>query len=155
MVPRDGFDFVERWPRYVAGKIEDVMSSENEKCEGVAEDTRPFEFDEATVQQLTVGRHFKMANGGNSIVFHASAKSVGIWMGGRFSRSGFNQIGMYADERLQYFMVYPDEKYWNHGVKQKLPFAVSTVGIQIPHPDGTVTQLKFEEIAELVKAFKK
>ncbi len=126
------------------------MSSEQ-----VVEDPRPYEFDEATVQQLNVGRHFKMSNGGNSLVIHSSASSVGMWLSGRFSRPGIQQIGMYADERLAYFMVWPDEKYWDHGVKNKLPFAISTQGVQVPHPDGDVTRLTLKDIADIAKAYKK
>lgn len=123
--------------------------------QSVVEDLRPFEFDQATVQQLQVGKHFKMSNGGNSVAFHASKAGVGMWMSGRFSRPGLGQIGMFADERMAYFMSYPDEKYWDHGVLNKLPFAVSTQGIQVPHPDGKVSHLTFKEISDFVKAYKK
>jgi hypothetical protein len=130
--------------------MEDVMSSEQ-----VVEDQRPYEFDELTVQQLNVGRHFKMSSGGHSVVIHSNAQSVGVWLGGRFSRSGVQQIGMFADERMAYFMVWPEEKYWDHGVKTKLPFAISTQGVQVPHPDGTATRLTLKDISDIAKAYKK
>ncbi len=105
------------------------------------------------VDQPQVGSHLKMTSNEKRLSAHASKSAVGIWLSNKGSKPDSDQIGMVAaDQGLTYFMVYPEDWYWGPGVKNKLPFAVSTQGVQIPHQDGTVTRLSFAEISKMVRA---
>jgi hypothetical protein len=142
MVPRDGFDFVERWPRYVAGKIEDVMSGKSDSVEQIE------------VEQLRVGRHFKMKCDAGGLAIHASGNCLGVWLDSNKSGPMYGTIGMIAQSGMPpYFSVWPAKGYFER--TPVAPFAFSAAGLQVPHPDGTVTILSLEDISAAVKAFKK
>lgn len=122
------------------------MSSEVEKAEAIE------------VEQLRVGKHFRMKSPAGSLSIHASEKMVGVWVHSDACTASSGTIGLVAESgKMPYICVWPEKGYAKGGVNggNKLPFALSAAGLQIPHRDGTVTTLSLEEVSDLVRNLKK
>lgn len=108
------------------------------------------------VDQLEVGKHVKIHYNGCKLDVHAGNSGIGMWLTKDGNKPDENTIGMFIGPHdLPYFMIYPTKDYWESGLKMKLPFAFTSEGVQIPHPDGTRTFIKFKEISDLVKLLPK
>lgn len=109
------------------------------------------EVDQLTVEQLTVGKHFKVKSEHGTLTINSSNKILGVWLSRNGKNSPGEQIGMVLQPNVPpYFCVYPRSDYRTSG-NNHLPFALSANGLQVPHPDGTVTFLPLEKLAALVK----
>ncbi len=124
------------------GNGEGVMSSKDVET-----------IEDLNVVNLRVGKHFKMQNGNGTLVINSSNGVIGVWLVGGGSHHG--QIGMCLQSTaMPYFMVYPKKGY-KTGTGPDLPFALSAEGLQVPHPDGSLSMISLEEISAIVKAYKK
>lgn len=106
------------------------------------------------VEQLQVGRHFRLGAGAGRLTIHSSDSTTGVWLSGRDGNQPEGTICMVAERgKLPYFAVYPKQGYSKitKANRCQLPFAISSEGLQVPHPDGTVTILPLEKLAALVK----
>lgn len=111
--------------------------------------------DELFVKQLEISKHVKIRTDGASLDVHKDNSSIGVWLtsGPENGKSGYSTIGVFGSKgQAPYFQLWPCQKYWNCDAKNKLPFAFSAdSGIQIPHPDGTVTTISLKQLSELAK----
>jgi ribosomal protein L15 len=106
------------------------------------------------VEQLQVGRHFRLGAGAGRLTIHSSDSTTGVWLSGRDGNQPEGTICMVAERgRMPFFAVYPKSGYSRITKANRcpLPFAISAEGLQVPHPDGTVTILPLEKLAALVK----
>ncbi len=109
------------------------------------------EVEQLTVDQLTVGKHFKVKSEHGTLTINSSNKILGVWLSRNGKNSPGEQIGMVLQLNVApYFCVYPKNDFVKSG-NNHLPFALSAEGLQVPHPDGTVTILPLEKLAALVK----
>jgi hypothetical protein len=106
------------------------------------------------VEQLRVGKHFRIRNEHGTLTINSSKSILGIWLSRSRKQHAGQDIGMVLQPNVPpYFCVYPT-KGFRQGGTQDLPFALSADGLQIPHRDGTVTRLSLEEVSDLVKKLK-
>lgn len=112
------------------------------------------EIEELDVEQLRVGRHFKMKSAAGTLAIHSKDDMVGVWIDSDKSGQMVGTIGFVAQKgQVPYVCLWPPRGYTT-GLpegKNRLPFALSANGLQVPHPDGTVTVLPLEKLAALVK----
>lgn len=136
---------VQRLFRKGTGKGEGVMSSKDVET-----------IEDQNVENLRVGKHFKMQNDNGTLVINSSNGCIGVWLSSkRVGGMPHGQIGMCLQSTaMPYFMVYPKTGY-KTGFGPDLPFALSAEGFQVPHPDGSVSRISLEEISAIVKAYKK
>lgn len=106
-----------------------------------------------SVDQLEISKHVKIHSGDFKFDIHSGKDGIGFWLSNKNDKPGFNTIGAYiGNNQSPYFMIYPERGFWRGGNNQ-LPFALSPKGLQVPHPDGSVTQLSLRDISDLVKMF--
>ena len=111
--------------------------------------------EDLNVENVRVGKHFKMQNDNAVLTINSSNGCLGVWLQNKGSNGPFQQIGMCLQSTAPpYFMVYPKKGY-KTGPGPDLPFALSAEGFQVPHPDGSVSRISLEEISAIVKAYKK
>lgn len=109
------------------------------------------EVEQLAVEQLTVGKHFKVKSKHGTLTINSSNAVLGVWLSRDGKSSPGEQIGMVLQPNVPpYFCIYPKSDYQKSGNKH-LPFALSASGLQVPHPDGSVTILPLEKLAALVK----
>jgi hypothetical protein len=109
------------------------------------------ELEQLTVEQITVGKHFRVKSEHGTLTINSSNTILGVWLSRNGKSPEGEQIGMVLQPNVPpYFCVYPKSEYWKRGNKH-LPFALSADSLQVPHPDGTVTILPLEKLAALVK----
>lgn len=108
--------------------------------------------DKLTINQLEVTRHVKIHTDSFGLDIHASNACLGVWMTEKGAPAGTGGIGMVCQRGCSpYFALWPKPEYWK-GAKQQLPLALSAHGLQVPHPDGTVTTLSLEQLSVLAKS---
>lgn len=109
------------------------------------------EVEQLSVEQLTVGKHFKVKSKHGTLTINSSNSVLGVWLSRDGKSSPGEQIGMVLQPNVPpYFCIYPKSNYRKSG-NSHLPFALSASGLQVPHPDGSVTILPLEKLATLVK----
>lgn len=111
---------------------------------------------ELFVKQLEVDKHFKMKCDVGQLDIHAGSTCLGLWLVKNGCSGDDNSIGMICEPLGVYFQMWPDHSFYDKNSKNRLPFAFSSsTGLQVPHPDGTVTTISLNELSDLVKNLKK
>lgn len=101
------------------------------------------------IEQLEVGKHFKMKSAVGSIAVHASGTAIGAWLTKSGSPGGTHCAAAYIDKVSgPVIAMYPDAEV----IQTKYPFAISSHGIQIPHECELPTTLSWAEVSKLVKS---
>ncbi len=108
--------------------------------------------DELSVEQLKVGRHIRIRSAIGNLNVHASGTALGVWLQSADGRRDENMLSAYVvPGRTPALALWPSRKFWGPRPRQRMPFAISGDGLQVPHPDGTVTILPLEQLAEIVR----
>jgi hypothetical protein len=112
---------------------------------------------ELFAKQLEIDKHFKMKCDAGQLDIHAGPTCLGLWMVSKDCPGDSNSIGMICEKGRVYFQMWPDKSFYNKNTERnRLPFAFSSSsGLQVPHPDGTVTTISLNELSDLVKNLKK
>lgn len=98
------------------------------------------------VEQLEVGKHFKVTNGHSTLTIHSSPHTLGVWLSQK-GRANSDQISMVADKQQIYFACYPRKGEF----KNNLPFAFGPGGLQCPSADrDSFHRLSLEQVARIV-----
>lgn len=99
--------------------------------------------------QINLGKHLKVRALGVHLDVHCGVNYVGAWLDN--GKGGQNSLGIFMRQGEQpYLMCWPEADYGN-----QLPFAFGPMGLQVPHPGGTVTTLSLKEISDLVQSLGK
>lgn len=106
-------------------------------------------------EEVVVGRHFKIRNDKASIEVLSTKSGLGVWFNCRAegSRGDENCFGAYAaSDGKPYVMYWPPKEFFDAHAKNKLPFALSQHGLQIPVPSGGSKVIPLAKLAELLLA---
>jgi hypothetical protein len=102
------------------------------------------------MDELVVKKHIKMSSEAGKIDAHCSNNSIGVWVTGTNSGPDVDQISLVVQRgRGPFVALWPKRNYFTG--TRRMPFALSSEGLQVPHPDGSVTILPLEKLAMLVK----
>jgi hypothetical protein len=106
------------------------------------------------VEQLRIGKHMRFKSAAGQLTVDASGNTLGVWVDSNVTKSGEGTVSIVAEAgKPPYMSIWPAKGYFaSQG--RKVPFAFSANGLQVPHPDGTVTTLSLLEISTLVKSLK-
>jgi len=102
------------------------------------------------IEELVVEKHQKFSSPAGKIDVHCYDTVVGVWATGNDSGPDADQISLVIQKgRGPFVALWPKRTYFTG--RKRMPFAMSGEGLQVPHPDGTVTILPLEKLAALVK----
>lgn len=111
-----------------------------------------------TIDEIKISRHFRARakDSNHKLTMDVGKHHSGIWLTSNASAmEKLEQIGICTQGENVYFLYYPELSYYQEGVSKNLilPFAFGTRGLQIPHPDGTVSEFSLKDISNLVRKF--
>lgn len=109
------------------------------------------EVGQLTVEQLIVGKHFKLQSKNGKLVVNNGGSAIGVYLDTDISGPVVGTVGLAAEQgKMPYIFLWPPKGYWTDG-EIHAPFGLSANGLQVSHPDGSVTILPLKKLAALVK----
>lgn len=99
------------------------------------------------VDQVEVGKHFKLRAEGVKLDIHAGPNYIGLWLGGLSQAE--NTLGFYMQKGgAPYIQMWAPKE-----LGFKLPFAFGGNGLQIPQTNGGAVIIPLEDLSKMAAAW--